>query len=114
MVGIFDLVGPWQIVQGFVYSVRFTFPSDYDLTGYTAVAQMRRGPGAADPPYFDVEPIIAQDDEDVWYVQLDLTDDETAAIPATNSGEWELALTVGGSNEIGFAGKVHVRPGIIA
>jgi hypothetical protein len=115
MVGHFDLVGAWQIHQGFAYSVRFTFPSDYDLTGYSAIAQIRRGPGAADPPYADVVPTIAQDAESLWYVQMDLTDSETAAIPGTQSAEYEIALTsAGGSTDYGFEGTAHIRPKVIA
>lgn len=112
-VGHFDLVGPWEIRQGFAYSVRFTFPADTDLTGYTAQAQARRGPSAS-VAYFDVVPTIGQDGDSLWYVQLDLTDEETAVLPATNQGEWELALTSsGGSVDLGFEGKVDIKPGLI-
>lgn len=112
--GHFDLTGKWAIRQGFAYSIRFTFPATISLAGYSAVAQMRRGPGAAGPPYFDVEPTVGQDDDDLWYVQLDLTDDEAGAIPSTHSGEWELALTNGGSTDLGFEGTADCEPKVIA
>lgn len=114
-VGHFDLTGAWEIRQGFAYSVRFTFPTDISLDGYTAQAQIRRGPRAADPPYADTTPLIAQDDDDLWYVQFDLTDAETAAMPSWNQAEYEIALTSGGgSTDLGFEGKVDIKPGLIA
>ncbi len=114
MVWHFDLTGTWQIHQGFPYSVRFTFPGDFDLTGHTAVIQIRRGPGAADPAYLDAVPSVDQDDDDAWYVEIALDDTETAAIPAVKGADWEMAISTGGSTVMGFEGKVDVRPGVIA
>lgn len=118
MVGHFDLIDKnrdhqFAIHQGFAYSVRFTFPSDIDLTGYTGAAQMRPGPSSSFL-YFDVEPTIDQDEDSLWFVQLDLTDSETAAIPATRQGFWALALSTGGVTDLGFEGTAECKPGVIA
>lgn len=114
-IGHVDLVGDnFAIQQGFEWRPRFTFPTGYSLSGYAGVCQIRRGPGAANPTYATPAVTVAQDVNSLWYVEPLLTTAQTPSVPADPQAHYEIKLTSGGVSDLGFKGRIEIRPKVIA
>lgn len=115
-------VGTWNwddAHQGYDYVIRFTFPSGYSLTGYTAEYQVRRAAGAGGPAYVTLTTggsgiTVGVDGSSLHYVELTFTDTQMSSIPK-GTQHHELKLTSsGGSDDYGFKGTVDIGPAVIA
>ena len=118
-VGIDDFTGESRIHQGYTYRIRYTFPADVDLTGATAVWQVRRNKGAADPPFVNLSTALGtitidQDDDDLWYAEGLFAAPVTGAMDGTyKKMAHELRITQSGEKPWGIKGKFDLDPEVI-
>lgn len=107
------------IHQGYTYRIRYTFPAEVSLSGASAVWQVRRGPGAADPAFVNLSTALGtitidEDADSLWYVEGLFTDEVTGAIESQYKRMvHELRMTISGEKPWGIKGEFELIPEVI-
>lgn len=81
-----------------------------DLTGYTAAMQIRKSPTSTGDPVLDVNPTITELE---GKVTLELTDEQTQALPAPFEGYYDIEIEdSGGAVTRLVQGRVFIDPNV--